>query len=312
MNIIESFSVVISVSERGEQLPEVLQRYHESLVGLDRDFEVIIVLTPEFELLAESLVEMNKTMKCLKIVSLNRNYGEAALLKIGVDNAKYDYVLTLPPYEQISPNAIGDIVQSLGDYDAVVVNRSPRLDHRVNRFQSLIFNTVLKMLAYDIPKDPGCGIWLSKKEVFNEVKLYGDLHRFFFMLASQLGFNLLQLDVPQSQADRHRRIYSLRTYLSRLLDIVAVGFLTRFNQKPLRFFGTGGALSASLGFSGLAYIGIERLFFGVAMGDRPLLVFFSLLLVLGIQLIAIGLVGETIIFMNAKSSKQYRIRKIIN
>jgi glycosyltransferase involved in cell wall biosynthesis len=312
VNIIESFSVIISVSERGEQLPEVLQRYHESLIKLDQNFEIIVVLTPDFEPLAKTLVEMNKTMKCLEIVLLNRNYGEAGLLKIGVDNAKYDYVLTLPPYEQISPEAIGEIVSSMREYDAVVVNRSPRLDHRVNRFQSLIFKTVLKMLAYNIPKDPGCGIWFSKKEVFDEVKLYGDLHRFFFMLASQLGFNLLQLDIPQSQADAHRRIYSLRTYLSRLLDIVTVGFLTRFHQKPLRFFGTGGALSAFLGFVGLTYIGIERLFFGVAMGDRPLLVFFCLLLVLGIQLIAIGLVGETIIFTNAKSSKQYRIRKIIN
>ena len=65
MNIIESFSVIISVSERGEHLPEVLQRYHESLVELDRNFEVIVVLTPEFERLANTLVEMNKTMKCL-------------------------------------------------------------------------------------------------------------------------------------------------------------------------------------------------------------------------------------------------------
>jgi len=245
VKIMKFLSVIITVSERGEQLPEVLQRYHESLVKLDQDFEIIVVLTPEFESLSKSLVEMNETMKCLEIVLLNRNYGEAGLFNIGVDNAKHDYILTLPPYEQISPSTIVDIVNSMGDYDAVVVNRSPRLDHRVNRFQSLIFKTVLKMLAYNIPKDPGCGIWLSKKEVFSEIKLYGDLHRFFFMLASQLGFNLLQLDIPQSQADAHRRTYSLRTYLSRLLDIVTVGFLTRFHQKPLRFFGTGGAVSAS-------------------------------------------------------------------
>jgi hypothetical protein len=168
------------------------------------------------------------------------------------------------------------------------------------------------MLTYDVPKDPGCGIRLSKKEVFKEIKLYGDLHRFFFMLARQLGFRIVQLDIPQSIADTHRRIYSFRTYLSRLLDIITVSFLIRFHQKPLRFFGTGGTLSAIIGFVGLGYIGIERVFFDIAASGRPLLVLFSLFLVLGIQLIAIGLVGETIIFTSAKNEKEYRIRKIIN
>jgi hypothetical protein len=122
----------------------------------------------------------------------------------------------------------------------------------------------------------------------------------------------VQLDIPQSMADTHRRTYSFRTYLSRLLDILTVGFLTRFHQKPLRFFGTGGAVSAIIGFLGLGYIGVERVIFGVAAADRPLLVLFSLFLVLGIQLIAIGLVGETIIFTSSKNNKEYRIRKIIN
>ena len=132
------------------------------------------------------------------------------------------------------------------------------------------------------------------------------------MLASQLGFNVMQLDLPQSVADTRCRTYSFRTYLSRLLDILTVGFLTRFHQKPLRFFGTGGAISTFTGLVGLGYIGIERVFFNVAAADRPLLVLFSLFLVLGIQLVAIGLVGETIIFTSAKNNKEYRIRKIIN
>jgi hypothetical protein len=132
------------------------------------------------------------------------------------------------------------------------------------------------------------------------------------MLAKQLGFEVVQLDVPQSKADVHRRTYSFRTYMSRILDILTVGFLTRFHQKPLRFFGAAGVMSTFFGFTGLGYIGIERIFFGVAASDRPLLVLFSLFLVLGIQLIAIGLVGETIIFTSAKNNKAYRIKKIIN
>ena len=88
--------------------------------------------------------------------------------------------------------------------------------------------------------------------------------------------------------------------------------MTRFNKKPLRFFGTVGTITAFFGFLGLGYIGVERIFFDVAAADRPLLILFSLFLVLGVQLIAIGLVGETIIFTSAKDNKEYRIKKIIN
>ena len=310
--MIKSLSVVVSVSERADGFPEVLDGYYKNLAKYELDFEIIIVLVPEYDSLIESLTSKNEQMDCLKIISLNRNYGEAGLLKIGIDNAKYDHVLTLPPYEQVSPDSIGVILDALGENDAVIVNRFPRYDHRLNRIQSFIFKGFLKMLAYDVPKGPGCGIRLSKKEVFQEIKLYGDLHRFFFMLASQLGFRVLQLDIPQSQADTHRRTYSIRTYLSRLLDILTVGFLTRFHQKPLRFFGAGGAVSTFIGLAGLGYIGIERIFFSVPAADRPLLVLFSLFLVLGIQLIAIGLVGETIIFTSSRKNKEYRIKKIIN
>jgi len=310
--MIESLSVVISVSERGERLPEVLDGYYENIAKLELDFEIIVLLTPEFEPLTESLVVKNNEMGRIKIILLNRNYGEAGLLKIGIDNAKYNHILTLPPYEQVSPEAIGEILAALDDSDAVVVNRSPRIDHKVNRIQSFVFKALLKMFAYNVPKDPGCGIRFANKEVFEEVKLYGDLHRFFFMLASQLGFKVVQLDIPQSKADTHRRIYSFSTYLSRLLDILTVGFLTRFHQKPLRFFGAFGALSTFIGIVGLGYIGFERAFLGIAASGRPLLVLFSLFLVLGVQLIAIGLVGETIIFTSSQNNKEYRIRKIVN
>ena len=83
-------------------------------------------------------------------------------------------------------------------------------------------------------------------------------------------------------------------------------------STPLRLFGTGGAVAAFIGLLGLSYIAIQRLFFDIAVGDRPLLILFSLFLVLGIQLIAIGLVGETIIFTKLKDDKEYRIKKIIN
>ena len=311
MSSIKSLSVVIAVTERGEQLLQYFAGYFESISNLDLEYEFIIVLTPEFSALAEPIKEKYKE-KNIKVILLNRNYGEAGVLKIGIEHADFDHILTLPPYEQISPSFLPKLIEEFKDNDAVVVNRWPRVDAKVNRIQSSIFKGILKLMAYDVPKDPGCGIRLSRREVFDDLKLYGDMHRFFFVLAKQLGFKLAEIDIPQSKSDSNRRIYSFRTYLSRVLDVLTVGFLTRFNQKPLRFFGTGGAISFLIGAVGLGYIAIERLMFDVAAADRPLLVLFSLFLVLGVQLIAIGLVGETIIFTSSKNNKGYRIKKIIN
>lgn len=311
MSSIKSLSIVIPVTERGDQLLQYFGGYYESVLNLGLEYEFVIVLTPEYSSLAESL-KNDYEAENVKVILLNRNYGEAGVLKIGIDHAAFDNILTLPPYEQISPSYISDIIAELKDNDAVVVNRWPRVDHKINRIQSSVFRGILKLMAYDVPKDPGCGIRLSRKEVFSELKMYGDMHRFFFILAKQLGFSVAEVDIPQSKSDSNRRVYGFRTYLSRVLDVLTVGFLTRFNQKPLRFFGTGGALSFFIGSAGLAYIAVERLMFDVPASDRPLLVLFSLFLVLGVQLIAIGLVGETIIFTSSKNNKEYRIKKIIN
>jgi len=303
---------VIPVTERGNDLPSMIDRYHSSISETGIEVEYIIVLTDEFTFLADAIQQKKAESIPIKLILLNRNYGEAGVIKIGVEHSDFEYILTLPPYEQVSPTEIPGFIDSLADNDAIVVNRSPRIDPLPNKFQSLVFRGIIGMISYSVPKDAGCGIRFARKEVFEDIKLYGDLHRFFLILADQAGFKTAEIDLPQSKLDAHRRIYSLRTYLSRALDILTISFLARFSKKPLRFFGTGGAASTFIGLIGLGYIAFQKLFFDISAGDRPLLVLFSMFLVLGVQLIAIGLVGETIIFTNSKGDKEYRIKKIIN
>ena len=310
--VIKSISVIIPVNERGEKLIDVLNDYQTSLSLIVIIVEYIIVLTPQYAHLAANIKSSFLDSSTIKIIVLNRNYGEAGEIKIGVDNSQYDYILTLPPYKQFDSENLSKIVGAIQDFDVIAVNRWPRIDPLLNRIQSWLFRGIFKMLAYNAPKDPGSGIRLCRKEVFDEVKMYGDLHRFFPVLAENAGFSVSTIDVPQSESDAYHRVYSLRIYLTRFLDILTVVFLTRFNKKPLRFFGSGGAISAVIGLMGLVYVAVERIFFDIAAGDRPLLILFSLFLVLGVQLIAIGLVGETIIFTSAKNNKEYRIKKIIN
>jgi hypothetical protein len=153
---------------------------------------------------------------------------------------------------------------------------------------------------------------IFKRTVTDEIPIYGDQHRFIPLLARRRGFRIKEIRLRQSDKDRYEKGYGPKTYLQRLLDIFTVVFLVRFTKKPLRFFGTIGSIMALLGSVFLAYVIIERLFFGVGLADRPALLLSSLLVVLGIQIFALGLLGELIIFTHARQLKEYTIERVVN
>jgi hypothetical protein len=160
--------------------------------------------------------------------------------------------------------------------------------------------------------DLGCGGRAFKRAVADELPLYGDQYRFFSLLATRRGFRVNEVPVRETERDQISDRHGIRDYLARLLDILAIVFLTRFTKKPLRFFGTIGSVVFAFGAVFLTYLVIQRLFFGVALADRPALLLSSLMVVLGLQVFALGLLGELIIFTHAKDMKEYTIEKIVN
>jgi len=171
---------------------------------------------------------------------------------------------------------------------------------------------LLKVLSGEDFNDLGCGVRLFRKQVVKEVHLYGDQHRFFPVLAGRYGFRVKEVDVAQSPKDHFRGRYRLREYLHRLLDIATVFFLVRFTKKPLRFFGMIGSAVVAVGGAVVLILVVQRLFFDIGLADRPALLLGSLMLVLGVQIFALGLIGELIIFTHAGSIKEYTIRTIVS
>ena len=150
-----------------------------------------------------------------------------------------------------------------------------------------------------------------RRQVIEDISLYGDQHRFIGLLAQSQGFRVAEVDVPQSSKDRYDGGYPIKEYAHRALDILTVLFLVRFTKKPLRFFGMLGDSMFLLGAVLILYMVIQRLFFDMGLSDRPALLLASLLAVLGLQLFAIGLLGELIIFTHARGLKDYRVEEII-
>jgi hypothetical protein len=150
-----------------------------------------------------------------------------------------------------------------------------------------------------------------RRKVLEEIRLYGDQQRFLPVLAERQGFRVAEVAVRQSKNDRHDQIYAPRNYTRGFLDIFTVFFLVRFTKKPLRFFGMIGLVTFAIGILELLYLVVDRIWFASPLADRPALLLASLMIVLGVQIFALGLLGELIIFTHAGGNKDYQVDRVI-
>lgn len=304
-------SVVIPVGMRRSDIEELYAEYRRGLETLGRPYEVIYVLDGPAPDAAGKLRALQRAGERVTIVQLTRSFGEATALMAGFERVTGSIVLTLPAYHQIQGEEIVTLVAALDSADVAVARRWPRAGGRLDTLRRTIFHALVGRLTGSRFRDLGCGARALKRQVIEEFALYGDQHRFMALLAERSGFRVVEVDVRQSPRDRYEGGYPLKEYAHRLLDILTVLFLVRFTKKPLRFFGMLGVITFVLGSIVIVYLVVERLFFGQALAERPALLLASLLAVLGLQLFAIGLLGELIIFTHARELKDYQVAELI-
>jgi hypothetical protein len=208
----------------------------------------------------------------------------------------------------VQPEVAGKLVESIErGADMAVARRHPRADSFVNRLQTRILHAILRPLSGTVIHDVGCGLRAMRRDLLLELPLYGDFARFLPLLALRDGFSVAELAAPVHPLAMKRRVYGVGVYLRRLIDVVGLLFLLRFTEKPLRFFGLIGSALALPGFLILALVFVQRLA-GQGLAERPLLVLGVLLAALGVQAIALGLVGEMIVHYHAPRRRGYRLR----
>ena len=302
-----AISVIVPVTERPESLTDLYAEYSAPLRELGKSYEFIFVAEPWFSTLTLPLQELAGQGEPIRVLEVAQTMGEASLLKLAVAHCRGPIVVTLPAYHRIEAPAIVDLLSTVEQgADLAVARRWPRHDSWVNRLQSRVFHAALKRVGSGRIHDVACGVRAMRREVLREVALYGDFFRFFPLLALREGYVVVEVPTPQHQRDRAARVYGPGTYLRRIIDIVGLVFLLRFTEKPLRFFGLLGSLSAAVGVVVLAVITVQR-FGGRGIADRPLLLLGVLLLVLGVQAVALGLIGEIIVYLSASRRPPYRV-----
>lgn len=305
-------SIVVLVGERPVPLVELFEEYSAPLRAAKRTFEFVFVAQPHFRKLLASLQPLIDRHESITLIEAGQSVADAALLRMALATCRGGIIVTLPAYRQVEADAIGALIQRVEQgTDFVVARRWPRRDALINRLQNRILRIAIEPLAQGRLHDVACSVRAMRREVLTEIPLYGDSMRFLPLVALFNGFSVEELPCRQHQGDMHGRIYGPGVYLRRLIDVLGLFFLLRFTEKPLRFFGLIGSAFAFSGGVLLLWLLIERIG-GEAIGGRPLLILGVLLFTVGIQAVALGLIGEMIVHFNVSRRQSYRVREVIS
>lgn len=309
-------SVVVPVFDEVEALPG----FHEELLaalpawrlaGRVADVEVVYVDDGSTDGTDALLAKLHADLPDrVRVVTLRRNFGKAGALAAGFATAEGAVLVTLDADGQDVPGEVPPLLAMIDEgYDLVGGWRRARIDRLVKRATSRWYNRATRWLTGLDLNDFNTGMKVFRREVADELPLYGEFHRFVPVLAHDLGFRVGERAVEHRarQAGTSKYLSPLR-FPKTLLDLLSVMFLTRFSDRPLYLFGGVGMLLASGGTLGVAYLVLLKLVTGAGIGTRPLLTLSVLALLIGVQLIGVGFLGDVLRHSNASREEPYRIR----
>jgi len=294
-------SLVCPVGRNATDLEANHREFAEAIASSGRTAEFIYVVGVPRRETIDQLARIRDDRHHVRVFRMARGFGEATAMQIGFRRARGKYILTIPDRPQIEARVLLEVLDLLDQgHEVIVTRRWPRTDALLNRIQARVFHFLVRQAVKQQFHDLTCGVRGFTREAALKLDLYGDHHRFIPVIATRHGYRVLEINGAQHEKNRALRLQPLGVYARRLLDILNILFLARFTRKPLRFFGLIGLIGGLIGFAVTGYLAVQRLLGYTPLADRPLLLLGVLLIVLGVQVTAIGLLGEIIIFFASK------------
>lgn len=275
-------------------------------------FEIIFVDDGSRDGTAERVRAAHRCDRRVKLVRLRRNFGKAAALTAGFEHSRGRLIITMDGDLQDDPEEIPRLLAALaaGDLDLVSGWKRERRDPAAKRLPSRLFNWVTRRLAGVPLHDFNSGFKVYRREVLEQIAVYGELHRYIPVLASRRGFAVGEVAVAHHPRRHGVSKYGWDRFYKGLLDLITVLFITRYTRRPLHLFGAIGLLFLGAGFGIDLYLAILWMG-GATLSNRPLLLLGVLLMLLGIQVLTTGLLGEMITFKNFRRPDSYSVKETL-
>ena len=306
-------SVVIPLYNEEENVDILNERLTETMKNIGSDYEVVYIDDGSTDGTLLLLEELQKKDDNIVVLSLRRNFGQTAAFAAGFDFARGDIVVTMDGDLQNDPTDIPKLLEAIKEYDLVSGWRKKRQDNFSRTFPSKIANWLISNVTGVRLHDYGCSLKAYRRDVVKNLKLYGEMHRFIPAVASWYGVRIAEVETTHHPRLRGKSKYGISRTIKVLLDLVTVKFLQSFSTKPIQFFGPVGLFFGFAGMGISLYLTAAKIFKGIDIGGRPLLLLGALLIIVGIQFIGMGLLGEMIVRVYHESQKKpiYTLKKIL-
>jgi glycosyltransferase involved in cell wall biosynthesis len=306
----KELSIVITVKDEEENIHPLLEGIRSALSGID--YEIILVDDGSADKTKQQI--LNNSDERTILVELRKNYGQSTAMTAGIDYSTGRYIALLDGDLQNDPSDIPAMLDLLKreDWDVVAGNRKNRKDGMfLRKIPSKMANALIRRMTGVYIKDYGCTLKVFRREIAEELNLYGELHRFIPVIAKMQGAKITQVDVKHHPRKFGKSKYGIGRTFRVLSDLVLMLFFRRYIQKPMHLFGTIGFISLGLGVIINLYLLVLKIM-GHDIWGKPLLILGLILLLGGIQLITIGILAEITVrtYFESQNKKTYTVRKV--
>ena len=312
-DINQLISIIIPVFNESESIVFLLDEVISVMLANKLNFELIVVNDGSNDNTLRVLKQLTLKIRELSVISLRKNYGQTAAMSAGFDNSNGDIVITLDGDLQNDPNDIPKLISEINSgYDLICGWRFDRKDKLIKRkIPSRIANKLIANVTGLKLHDYGCSLKAYRREIIDDIKLYGELHRFLPVLANIEGAKIKELKVNHRSRKYGFSKYGIDRTFRVLMDLLTVWFMTKFLTRPMYGFGFVGIISILISFVMSSYLLIIKIL-GEDIGNRPMLIFALVLGVAGVQLFSFGLLSELLIrtYHESQGRPIYRIRSI--
>ena len=310
----QSVSIIIPVYDEVESLPVLYEALNKVMSGLKREYEIVFVDDGSKDKSMDVLEALQKKDEHVVVVSFRRNFGQTAAMAAGFDYATGDILITMDADLQNDPEDIPKLLEEIKDVDVVSGWRKNRKDRFFSRrFPSIIANWLISKVTGVALHDYGCTLKAYRKEVMENVKLYGEMHRFIPAIASWVGADIKEVETTHHPRQFGTSKYGISRTVRVVLDLITVKFLQSFSTRPIHAFGPVGLLLGAVGFLVSIYLSYVKIILGESIGGRPLLLLGILCIILGVQLIIMGLLGEMLarVYHESQDKPIFVVRKVL-